>query len=121
MHKRRGMTLIEMALALSLTALIIGVLTVLYGFTMERLAHATADFAASDDAFLASNDIGTVIRNANTCTTVTSGSVTGLKCTMPSTGTDKDGDGHLDSWTLTAVSRRGYEKVTLGKRIWFYL
>ena len=121
MRKRTAFTLVEMALVLTLTALIIGVLTVLYGFTIERLAHATADFAASDDAFLASNDIGTVIKNAYTCTTVTASGVTGLKCTMPSTGTDKDGDGHLDSWTLASVSRRGYEKVALGKRDWFYL
>jgi hypothetical protein len=88
---------------------------------MERLAHATADFSSSDDAFLSANDIGTVVRNAYTCTTVTSGGVTGLKCTMPSGGSDKDNDGHLDSWTLTSVSRRGYEKSTLGKRVWFYL
>ena len=121
MRKRSGFTLVEMALVLTLTSLIIGVLTVLYGYTMERLAHATADYAASDDAFLSANDIGTVVRNAYTCTTVSSGGVTGLKCTMPSAGTDKDGDGHLDSWTLSSVSRRGYEKVTLGKRVWFYL
>jgi hypothetical protein len=94
---------------------------VLYGYTMERLAHATADFAASDDAFLSSNDIGTVIKNSYSSSTVTLNGVTGLKCIMPSTGTDKDGDGHLDSWTLAAVSRRGYEKISLGKRVWFYL
>jgi len=121
MHKRRGMTLVEMALALTLTSLIIGVLAVLYGFTMVRLEHATANFAASDDAFLAANDISDVVSNSYSCTTVTSGSVTGLKCTMPSTGADKDNDGHYDSWTLSSVSRRGYEKVSAGKRVWFYL
>jgi hypothetical protein len=121
MRKRAGFTLVEMALVLTLTALIIGVLTVLYGFTIERLAHATADFAASDDAFLASNDIGTVIKNSYSCSAVTSSGVTGLKCIMPSTGADKDNDGHLDSWTLASVSRRGYEKVSQGKRVWFYL
>ena len=121
MHKRSAFTLIEMALVLALTALIIGVLTVLYGFTMERLGHATADFAASDDAFLAANDIGTIVKNAYSCTTVTLNGVTGLKCTMPANGSDKDDDGYLDSWTLASVSRRGYEKVTAGKRDWFYL
>jgi hypothetical protein len=121
MRKRSAFTLVEMALVLTLTTLIIGVLTVLYGYTIERLAHATANFIATDDAFLASNDITDVVRNANTCSTVTLSGVTGLKCTMPSSGSDKDGDGHLDRWTLTAVSRRGLEKVTTGKRVWFYL
>lgn len=121
MHKRSGFTLIEMTLVLGLTALVIGVMTVLYGFTMERLAHATADFAATDDAFLSANDIGNVVAGANSCSTVTSGGVTGLKCIMPATGSDKDGDGHLDSWTLANVSKRGLEEVTQGKRDWFYL
>src|SRR5689334_2597211 len=110
-----------MSWGLSLTALIIAVLTVLYGYTLERLAYATANFAASDDAFLASNDIGTIVKNAYSCSTVTSNRVTGLKCIMPASGADKDNDGHLDSWTSASVPRRGYEKVTLGKRVWFYL
>lgn len=121
MRKQAGFTLIEMSLVLTLTALILGVLTVLYGYTLERLAHATADFAASDDAFLASNDIGTTVKNAYSCSTVTLSGITGLKCTMPASGADKDNDGYLDSWTLAAVSRRGYEKVSPGKRVWFYL
>src|SRR5689334_13286685 len=110
MHKRRAMTLVEMSLALTLTALIIGVLTALYGFTMVRLEHATADFGASNDAFLAGNEISKVVSSAYTCSTVTSNGVTGLKCTMPSGGTDKDNDGHLDSWTISSVSRRGLER-----------
>ena len=121
MGKRSGFTLVELSLVLSLTALIIGVLTVVYGYTMERLAHATADFAATDDAYLAANDIGTVIRSAYSCSTVTSNGVTGLKCIMPANGSDKDGDGHLDSWTIASVSRRGLEKWAQGKRVWFYL
>jgi hypothetical protein len=121
MLKRRGMTLVEMSLALTLTALVIGVLTALYGFTMVRLEHATADFAASDDAFLSANDISTVVGNAYSCTAVTSNGITGLKCTMPANGSDKDNDGHLDTWAVSSVSRRGLERVTLGKRVWFYL
>lgn len=121
MHKKAAFTLVEMTLVLALTALVVGVMTVLYGFTMERLAHATADFAATDDAFLAANDIGKLVAGANSCVAVTAGTITGLKCTMPATGTDKDGDGHLDSWALGNVSRRGLEEVRLGKRDWFYL
>ena len=121
MRKRAAFTLVEMSLVLTLTALIIGVLTVLYGYTLERLAHATANFAATDDAYLSSNDINDVVRNAYSCTTVTLNGVTGLKCTLPANGSDKDGDGKLDSWMLTSVSRRGLEKVATGKRVWFYL
>lgn len=121
MRKNRGTTLVEMALALSLTAMVLGVLAVLYGFSMERLAHATADFGASNDAFMAADAIGNTVRNAYSCTTVTSNGKTGLKCTMPANGTDRDNDGHLDTYTISSVSRRGLEKVTLGNRVWYYL
>lgn len=121
MRKNRGTTLVEMSLALSLTALVLGVLAVLYGFSMERLAHATASFGASNDAFLAADSIGTTVRNAYSCTTVTLNGKTGLKCTMPANGTDRDNDGRLDTYTIASVSRRGLEKVTLGNRVWYYL
>ena len=119
--KRAGLTLIEMTLVLSLTALVIGVLTALYGFSMERLAHATADFAATDDAFLATDAIASTVKDANSCAAVAVNGVTALKCTMPASGTDKDGDGWLDSYNVSTVSRRGYEQVGLGMRRWFYL
>ena len=99
----------------------IGVLTVLYGYAMERLAHATADFFATDDAFLASNAISGTVKEAYSCSAVTVNSVTALKCIMPTAGTDKDGDGWLDSFSLSTVSRRGLEQVVPGKRRWFYL
>lgn len=119
--RRRGTTLVEMSLALSLTALVVGVLAALYGFTMVRLAHATASFGATDDAFLIGNDISLVVRDAYSCTTVTANGKTGLKCTMPSNGTDRDNDGSLDTYSFSSMSRRGQEKVALGKRVWFYL
>jgi hypothetical protein len=119
--RRRGTTLVEMSLALALTALVVGVLAALYGFTMVRLAHATASFGATDDAFLAANDISLTVRDAYTCATVTFNGRTGLKCTMPAAGTDRDNDGKLDLYTISSVSRRGQEKVALGKRVWYYL
>lgn len=121
MRKRRGTTLVEMALALSLTALVLGVLAVLYGFTMGRLAHATANFGATNDASLAANAIGQTIRDAYSCTTVTSNGKTGLRCTMPANATDRDGDGKQDTYLISSVSRRGLERTVAGRRVWYYL
>jgi hypothetical protein len=110
-----------MSLALALTAMVLGVLTVLYGFTMGRLAHATASFTASDDAFRAANVISDTVRYANSCTTVTSGGNTGLKCIMPANATDRDGDGRQDTYLFTKVSRRGLEQSVAGRRVWYYM
>jgi hypothetical protein len=118
---RRGTTIIEMLLVVGLTAMVLGTLALLYAFTFGRVAHATASFAATDQARRSLDQIAKTASQAISCSVVTSGSVSALKCMMPASGTDTDGDGYLDEYVPSSVSRRGVAKYTPGKRIWFYL
>jgi hypothetical protein len=118
---RRGTTIIEMLLVVGLTAMVIGTLTLLYGFTFSRIAHSTAGFAATDQARKALDEIAGTAAEAIECTVEVSGTNKALKCTMPTSGTDVDGDGYLDVYIPSTVSRRGLGKYTPGKRIWYYL
>ena len=110
-----------MALVLTLTAMVLGVMATLYGFAMSRLAHATATFATTSDAVWAADVIEATVRDSSSCSIVSVSGRSCLKCVLPLTETDRDSDGFADRYNPLGVTRRGWEKWgNSGKRIWFY-
>jgi type II secretory pathway pseudopilin PulG len=118
--RNRGSSLIEMLLVVMLTSVLLATLATLYGFSMGRAARSAARYAALDQANTLADKIEATVQQAVSCSIVTSGGFSGLKCTMPATGQDRDGDGYVDRYSPTGVSRRGSEKYGTGKRVWFY-
>lgn len=106
---------------LTLTAMVLGVMATLYGFAMSRLGHATATFVTTSDAVWAADVIEATVRDSYSCSIVSISGRSCLKCILPVTETDRDGDGFADRYNALGVTRRGWEKWgNTGKRIWFY-
>jgi type II secretory pathway pseudopilin PulG len=118
--KLLGTTLIELVLVMALTSIIIGTLAGLFSFAIARANHAFANANSLYQARRLLDQVQAVVMNAQGCVALSSAGATGLKCVMPATGTDKDGDGYNDSYTPTGISRRGFLKWGVAKRIWFY-
>jgi prepilin-type N-terminal cleavage/methylation domain-containing protein len=121
MTLKRGFTLIEVMLATTLTAILIGVTTILYAYTMSRLGHCLSLYASQRETENAMDPIDQTMRLAQTCSEVTANSATTLRCTMPQTCSDTNNDSIFDTCTPTQINRRGYERYGTGKRVWFYL
>ncbi len=119
MFRIRGATLIEMIFTMSLMVAVIGSTITLYAFVAIRAGDSVTKYNTyqqTKDLMLAISD---VTSNAITCTNVTIGTATALKCTMPNAGTDRDGDGIFEEYKPSGVSKLLKEEYTAGKRIWF--
>jgi type II secretory pathway pseudopilin PulG len=117
---RRGFTLLELLLAAMLTVLVVSTLTLLYGFTFNGVANSATTFATNDQASQVLETVAETASQAISCTTVTSGQQTALKCTMPAAATATDADGYPDTFQPSSTSRRGVERYLPGVRIWYY-
>ena len=120
MTRRRAFTLVEMMLAVALTALILGTVTSVYAFTIKRLGYGLADASSQNEAEYAMDVIDGTIGKAQSCTVVSMSGAQGLKCVMPATCTDLTGDGILDTCSPNYINRRSLEEWGNGYRIWFY-
>lgn len=124
---RRGFSLIELMLVITLTALTIGVTVSLYGYSVNRLSQATARYASVDQVRKLQDEIASVIRDSVAATVVNTANGPALRCTLAfesKKGTTSTGGATnkvADTAEPIAVTRRGYEKHGSGKRIWFYL
>jgi hypothetical protein len=119
MDRKRGATLVEMIFTMSLAAMVVATTTTLYAFVAIRAGDSVTKYNSyqqSKDLMTAMSD---VTSNAISCTNVTIGSVTALKCTMPNAGIDRDGNGIFDQYNPSGVYKTLKESYTAGKRIWF--
>ncbi|MEI7986314.1 MAG: type II secretion system protein [Armatimonadota bacterium] len=119
MSKVRGATIIEMIFTMSLMVAVIGSTVTLYAFVAIRAGDSVTKYNTyqqTKDLMLAISD---VTSNAMSCSNVTIGSVTALKCKMPNDGTDRDGDGIIDQYKPSGINKLLKETYTAGKRIWF--
>ena len=113
--------MVEMMLAVSLTALIVGTVTAVYAYSIQRLGYGLADASTQQQAEYGLDVIDKTVNLAQTCVAVSVSSTQCLKCTMPSNCTDTNGDGILDSCSPSAINRRSLERWGNGYRVWFYL
>jgi type II secretory pathway pseudopilin PulG len=121
MSTRRGATIIEILVGLIMVVVLTFAATSLYGFSVNRVMADTSQTAVYAQASSLADELTDVISLSTNCVTVTSGTVTGLKCSYPDTGTDKDGDGVFDTVQPSSVSALGTETFNVGKYIWFYM
>lgn len=119
MRVKRGSTMIEMIMTMSLMVVVIGTTVTLYAFVAARAGDSVTKYNTyqqTKDLMTAFSDVAS---NAISCTNVTIGSVTAIKCTMPNAGIDRDGDGIYESYSPAGVYKTLKEYYTPGKRIWF--
>lgn len=118
--KNRGATLVEMLFTMSLMVMTIGVTVTLYAFVVIRAGDSVTQY----NTYQQTNDLmkamSETASNAIKCESVTIGSITALKCTMPNSGTDTDNDGIIDRYQPTGVYKTLQEYYSPGKRIWFF-
>ena len=121
MSVKRGATIVEVLLGIAMVATLTLATTTLYGFCVHRVMSETTKTSVITQASALADEIAEVIENSKSNTTVTAGSVTGLRCTIPNTGTDKDGDGVFDRIDPTSVDSTGVETYNTGEYVWFYM
>lgn len=121
MSARRGASLIEVMLGIVMVTVLTLATTTLYGFCVQRVMAETTKSSVVTQVSQLADEISSVISNSKACTTVTVGSVTGLRCTIPDSGLDKNGDGVLDRIDPTSVDTSGNETFNTGEYVWFYM
>jgi prepilin-type N-terminal cleavage/methylation domain-containing protein len=123
---KRGFSIVELMIVVILSALVLGVTVSLYGFSMTRLAQGSSRFSTEDQARKLLDEIESVLRDSVSVSTVTSGSVTGLKCVLAqqsnrSASITSTSSKLASSADPIGVTKRGYDKHGTGKRVWFYM
>ncbi len=121
MTNRRAFTLVEVMITTALISIVIGTLATMYFYAFTRTTRGVTEVAAVLQVQALLDRMDTQISQACDVQIVTSGPGIGLKCTMPQSGTDRDGDGILDIYTPNSVSRRQIGKYVRGKRVWYYM
>lgn len=115
------MTMIELLVVLAIQVVILGSAAMLYVYTVTQSGHGLAAASSLQQADAALNDVAATIRQATSCSVVTSGTLRGLRCTLPANGIDQDGDGVLDVTLPSKYLADGSASYTNGRRIWYYL
>lgn len=118
---RRGATMVEVTLSVLLTAIVLGGLTTVYTFTVNRAGHAAANTACATQARQLLDEIEAVVSLAQRCEYNPGAGIPGLRCIMPATGQDTDSDGYMDSFQPKSVSPQGSEQWGRGDRYTFYM
>ena len=119
MLRQRGATLVEMIFTMSLMVMVISTTVTLYAFVAIRAGDAVTKYNTYQQTKDLMGAISDLSSNAISCTNVTLGSVTALKCTMPNAGIDRDNNGIFDSYAPSGVYKTLKESYTPGKRVWF--
>jgi hypothetical protein len=101
-----------MVVAISTTVL-------LYSFVAIRSGDAVTQYNTFQQTKNLMKSFDEAASNAISCTNVTIGSVTALKCTMPNAGIDRDNSGIFDTYYPAGVYKTLRESYLPGKRIWF--
>ena len=110
-----------MVLVVALTALIVGTVTAVYAYTIDRMGYGVADANTQREAEYGLDVMAQTISMAQTCAQVSINENTCLKCTLPANCSDTNGDGILDTCSPNSINRRSQERWGNGYRVWFYL
>ncbi|GMU30763.1 MAG: hypothetical protein AMXMBFR19_11010 [Chthonomonadaceae bacterium] len=121
MKRRHGFTMVEVALASVLTGIVVSAAVGVYGFVVVRMGHAFARAEAVRQATAVAQEIETTVQSAKACELVSSGKYVYLKCTMPSTVYDRQGDGTADGYDPSSVTTYRKPSFDSGKRVWYVL
>ncbi|GIV02481.1 MAG: hypothetical protein KatS3mg015_1311 [Fimbriimonadales bacterium] len=117
---RRAFTVVELLIAVSLTAIIAGTLVSVYVFVSTRAAHGVAEQNVLDQVRDLTRDVSKTIENSVRCETVNVSGQWALKCVMPAQPTSTDARNVANAFAPTDLSARGIERWGEGQRVWFY-
>lgn len=120
MRTRSGTTIFEALVAIAIAAVLMIAAATLYGFVSGRLMQDGTQAAVLSQANRLADEMTTVISQSRLCDTVTTGSITALRCRLPGSGTDFNGDGVLDQFYPAYSDPNGTETFKTGAYIWFY-
>ena len=120
MSTRRGSTLIEMTLAMVLTALIVGSATTLYSFIAIRTADAVSRFSTLQSCTTLSSAMRTAAMTAVKVESKFLGGNQALVCTIPKVGVDVNQDGVQDYPQANQTDKMSREIYQREQRLWFY-
>ncbi len=124
-RKVHAFTLIELLYAAVLSSLLVGSTTSLLYFVSRRIGVDAANAATTTQANDVVEDISRGIGQATACYAYPAANyaTTGhavLDCVQPSLGTDRVGEGILESVAPTAIENDGTETFSSGNHIYFY-
>lgn len=119
--KRRGFTLVELLLASSITAIVVGALGGMFVFVGTRAAQSMAQNGVLLQSQALSEELEKTVVNAQACRTVSAPGGIALKCILPVNGEDRDIDGLIDRAKPMWVTPTGREGYGQGKRVWLYV
>ena len=116
---RRGVTLAELLVTMSIMVVAISTTVLLYSFVVIRSGDTVTQYNTFQQTNDLMKEISITASNAISCSNVTIGSVTALKCVMPTAGVDRDNNGINEIYYSSGVYKTLKEYYTPGKRIWF--
>lgn len=124
--RRRGFSLLEVTVSLSLSGLVIGGAVALYTFSMRRAAQDAQVARIQTQTQQLSLLIGRDVRQAISCDVITLPSTIGvmsdgtaLRCAMPENFVTTDSDALGDTYMPTKVTARGEEVPVPGSWVWY--
>ena len=119
--RRHGFTLVELLLATSITAVIVGALGGMFVFVGSRAAQSVAQNGVLLQAQALSEELERTVVNAQSCRVIPAPGGLALKCILPATGDDTDGDGLIDRAKPMWITPTGHEGYGTGQRVWLFL
>jgi hypothetical protein len=118
---RKGVTLVEVLISATLTAVLVSTLVSLYGFVVVRSMHSYARGQVVLQAEAITSELTFAITNSKKCELVIAGTQIALKCTLPANGRDINNDGRNDEFYPTRVRALTLEEYADGRRVWYYM
>lgn len=118
--RKNAFTLIELSVVVTAMVAIIGAAASFYVFVVNRTMTDSTRAAVTVQANALANELTAQISCANVCDLQFNNGKTALRCGMPKTGTDWDGDGLLDTFSPTSASTNGKENMNPDVYVWFY-
>lgn len=120
--RNRGTTLIELLVVITIQVVVIGSATGLLCFTLAQVGQNSAGMASLQQASKVLGDISDTVREAVSCSVVSTNGHQGLRCLMPGNASDSDADGVNDVFTPSSFSSSDAKPVySAGKYIWYYM
>lgn len=122
MPRKRGTTIVEALLSIVMISVLFLGAASLFGFVSQQVTRDATETAVYTQAVTLSDEITKFVTQAKTCDLQVSGSVTALRCIMPSNGVDTDQDGLADTFSPSSYNTATSKEIfNTGKYVWFYM
>lgn len=122
MTGKRAFTLVELMFVTAITAVIVGTLGGLFVFVSTKAAQSLSKNGVLLQTQSLSEEFDNLFSQSRTCQLVSIGSgVSAIRCLLPATGTDADGDGIFEKFKGNWVGPTGREGYGEGLRVWYYM